>query len=115
MYIYVEVVAPTVSLLTLLAVSLRDNRKRSQRIQGINKGADAWRSRQALERFIYTSLHYSLLCFISFLQDKRAKGETVLEITTTKLHQLPIIDFAALDFGQKKQKFGFRAGPVCFN
>ena len=53
--------------------------------------------------------------FSYFLQDKRANGETVLEITTTKLHQLPLVDFAASDFGQKKQKFGFKAGPVCFN
>lgn len=50
-----------------------------------------------------------------WFQDKRAKGETVFEISTTRLQQLPIINFAAKDYGEKKQKFGFKAGPVCFN
>ncbi len=48
-------------------------------------------------------------------KDKPGKGETVLQITTTKLQQLPIVDFAARDFGTKSQRFGYKAGPVCFN
>ncbi|XP_022105761.1 collagen alpha-1(V) chain-like isoform X2 [Acanthaster planci] len=48
-------------------------------------------------------------------KNKPGKGETVLFVNTTKLQQLPIIDFAAYDFGQRSQRFGYKAGPVCFN
>ncbi|WP_411016692.1 hypothetical protein, partial [Salmonella sp. s51944] len=47
-------------------------------------------------------------------QTRPTIGETVFEITTSKRSQLPIRDFAPVDFVQKKQKFAFEAGPVCF-
>lgn len=42
------------------------------------------------------------------------KGETIFEIKTKKLNQLPIIDFMPIDYGQPNQAFGFAVGPVCF-
>uniref|UniRef100_W5MMV9 Collagen, type XI, alpha 1a n=1 Tax=Lepisosteus oculatus TaxID=7918 RepID=W5MMV9_LEPOC len=40
--------------------------------------------------------------------------ETVLEINTPKIDQVPIIDVMFNDFGDPNQKFGFEVGSVCF-
>jgi len=49
-------------------------------------------------------------------KNKPAKGKTVFEIETTKLHQLPIIDFLPGEFGgDQNSRFGFEVGPICFN
>lgn len=52
---------------------------------------------------------------ITFLfQTRKAKSETVFEIRTKKLDQVPIIDFFPVDYGLPHQAFGFEVGPVCF-
>lgn len=43
-----------------------------------------------------------------------SKSETVFEVRTKKLHQLPIIDFFPVDYGMPNQAFGFSVGSVCF-
>lgn len=45
---------------------------------------------------------------------RKSKGETIFEIRTQKLSQLPIIDFYPVDYGMPNQAFGFSIGPVCF-
>lgn len=42
------------------------------------------------------------------------KSETIFEIRTKKLQQLPIVDFRPTDYGSPNQAFGFTVGPVCF-
>lgn len=46
----------------------------------------------------------------------RSKSETIFEIRTKKLDNLPIIDFYPTDYGGNgyQQAFGFQMGPVCF-
>lgn len=46
-------------------------------------------------------------------KSRKGKGETVFEIRTKKLSQLPIIDFYPVDYGMQDQAFGFSIGPVC--
>lgn len=46
---------------------------------------------------------------------RKNKGETIFEIRTKRLNQLPIIDFYPVDYGMPNQAFGFSVGPVCFN
>ncbi|KAK2507467.1 hypothetical protein MC885_011173 [Smutsia gigantea] len=40
--------------------------------------------------------------------------KTVIEISTPKIDQVPIVDVMINDFGDQNQKFGFEVGPVCF-
>lgn len=45
---------------------------------------------------------------------RKGKGETIFEIRTKKLHQLPIVDFYPVDYGKPDQAFGFTIGAACF-
>lgn len=47
-------------------------------------------------------------------KSRQGKSETIFEIKTKKLHQLPLTDFHPIDYGNSNQAFGFRVGPVCF-
>lgn len=48
-------------------------------------------------------------------KNRKDSNKSVFEVRTTKLHQLPIVDFFAVDFGLPNQAFGFDVGPVCFS
>lgn len=37
-----------------------------------------------------------------------------MEVNTKKVDQLPLRDFAATDYGNSNQEFGFVMGPACF-
>lgn len=45
---------------------------------------------------------------------RKNKAETIFEIRTKKMQQLPIIDFLPVDYGAPNQAFGFSVGAVCF-
>ncbi|NXO47703.1 CO5A1 protein, partial [Aramus guarauna] len=45
---------------------------------------------------------------------RKGFGRTVLEVTTPRLEQLPLLDLRVTDFGESGQMFGFEVGPVCF-
>ncbi|KAB1274963.1 Collagen alpha-1 chain [Camelus dromedarius] len=45
---------------------------------------------------------------------RKGYGNTVIEINTPKIDQVPIVDVMINDFGDQSQKFGFEVGPVCF-
>lgn len=47
-------------------------------------------------------------------KNRKSKSETVFDLRTRKLEQLPITDFYPVDYGMPNQAFGFLAGPVCF-
>lgn len=47
-------------------------------------------------------------------KSRKSKSETIFEIRTEKLAQLPIVDFYPIDYGMPNQAFGFSVGPVCF-
>lgn len=47
-------------------------------------------------------------------KSRKAKSETIFEIRSKKLDQLPIVDFLPVDYGMPNQAFGFAVGPVCF-
>lgn len=47
-------------------------------------------------------------------KSRKSKSETVFEIRTEKLTQLPLVDFYPIDYGMPNQAFGFSVGPVCF-
>ena len=47
-------------------------------------------------------------------KSKGAESKTVFEVRTTKLGELPLVDFYPVDYGQQQQAFGFEVGPVCF-
>lgn len=38
----------------------------------------------------------------------------MLEVTSSHVEWLPLMDVAVVDFGDANQKFGFELGPVCF-
>jgi len=42
------------------------------------------------------------------------ESKTIFEVRTTKLGQLPLVDFLPSDYGKPRQAFGFQVGPVCF-
>ncbi|NXD88848.1 CO5A1 protein, partial [Halcyon senegalensis] len=44
----------------------------------------------------------------------QGSSRTVLEVTTPRLEQLPLLDLRVPDFGEPGQKFGFQVGPLCF-
>uniref|UniRef100_A0AAY4AXU7 Fibrillar collagen NC1 domain-containing protein n=1 Tax=Denticeps clupeoides TaxID=299321 RepID=A0AAY4AXU7_9TELE len=56
--------------------------------------------------------------FIKAISDgcslKQGYSRTVLEISTPRIDQVPIIDVMLNDFGDPNQRFGFEVGPVCF-
>lgn len=47
-------------------------------------------------------------------KNRKGKSQTVFEIRSEKLGQLPIIDFFPVDYGLPHQAFGFEVGPACF-
>lgn len=47
-------------------------------------------------------------------KSKDSESKTIFEVRTTKLGQLPLIDFYPKDYGKPSQAFGFSVGPVCF-
>jgi len=48
-------------------------------------------------------------------KDGKGKGEVVLDIETSEVNMLPVIDYRSLDFTRSKhQKHGFELGMVCF-
>lgn len=48
------------------------------------------------------------------LQARKGSSQTVLEVSTPRLEQLPLMDVRVMDFGEPSQRFGFEVGPVCF-
>jgi len=56
-----------------------------------------------------------MCCCICGLQSRPSTPATsVLEVSTMKVQQLPLKDFASSDFGGHSQEFGFEMGPACF-
>jgi len=47
-------------------------------------------------------------------KESNLEAKTIFEVQTTKLGQLPIVDFFPSDYGKPRQAFGFEVGPVCF-
>uniref|UniRef100_A0A8B9V8U1 Fibrillar collagen NC1 domain-containing protein n=1 Tax=Anas zonorhyncha TaxID=75864 RepID=A0A8B9V8U1_9AVES len=47
-------------------------------------------------------------------QERRGQERTVLEVSSSRVERLPLMDVAVADFGEANQKFGFELGPVCF-
>ncbi|NXF51549.1 COBA1 protein, partial [Oceanites oceanicus] len=47
-------------------------------------------------------------------QGRHGQEWTVLEVTSSRVERLPLMDVAVVDFGDTNQKFGFKLGPVCF-
>ncbi|NXA43293.1 CO5A3 protein, partial [Eudromia elegans] len=45
---------------------------------------------------------------------RRGQERTVLEVASSRVERLPLMDVAVSDFGGANQKFGFELGPVCF-
>lgn len=45
---------------------------------------------------------------------RKGSSRTVLEVSTPRLEQLPLLDVRVMDFGEPGQRFGFEVGPVCF-
>jgi collagen type V/XI/XXIV/XXVII alpha len=43
-----------------------------------------------------------------------SEAKTIFTLVTTKLSQLPVVDFFPVDYGLPHQAFGFEIGPVCF-
>lgn len=62
----------------------------------------------------FTSARLKQFVVVDRCKNRKAKGETIFEIRTRKLQQLPIVDFYPIDYGMPNQAFGFSAGPVCF-
>lgn len=52
--------------------------------------------------------------FCLTLQSRKGYEKTVIEISTPKIDQVPIVDVMINDFGDQNQKFGFEVGPACF-
>merc|ERR1712154_461864 len=43
-----------------------------------------------------------------------SESKTIFNLVTSKLSQLPVVDFYPVDYGLPHQAFGFEIGPVCF-
>ncbi len=71
---------------------------------------------QSYSREVLVVMYVPLLNRNVFSQSKEPNTEskTILEVRTTKLGQLPIVDFFPSDYGKPRQAFGFEVGPVCF-
>uniref|UniRef100_A0A8K9XNM1 Collagen, type XI, alpha 1a n=1 Tax=Oncorhynchus mykiss TaxID=8022 RepID=A0A8K9XNM1_ONCMY len=65
------------------------------------------------EEMSYDSNPY-VRALIDGCASRKGYGKTVMEISTPKIDQVPIIDVMLNDFGDASQKFGFEVGPVCF-
>ncbi|KAB0800186.1 hypothetical protein PPYR_05926 [Photinus pyralis] len=64
------------------------------------------------QEFSNTAIKPNVL--IDGCKTRTTKSETIFEIRTKKLSQLPIVDFYPVDYGSSNQAFGFLVGPVCF-
>lgn len=47
-------------------------------------------------------------------QLRKGPDQTLLEVWTPQVEQLPLLDVRVMDFGGPDQKFGFTVGPACF-
>jgi len=43
-----------------------------------------------------------------------SESKTIFNLVSTKISQLPVVDFFPVDYGLPHQAFGFEIGPVCF-
>ncbi|NXJ40837.1 CO5A1 protein, partial [Ciconia maguari] len=63
-------------------------------------------------------LSYDTSPYIKAVMDgctaRKGSSQTVLEVSTPRLEQLPLLDVRVMDFGEPGQRFGFEVGPVCF-
>ncbi|NXU28882.1 CO5A1 protein, partial [Thalassarche chlororhynchos] len=63
-------------------------------------------------------LSYDTSPYIKAVMDgcaaRKGSSRTVLEVSTPRLEQLPLLDMRVMDFGEPGQRFGFEVGPVCF-
>ncbi|NXT40848.1 CO5A1 protein, partial [Pelecanoides urinatrix] len=63
-------------------------------------------------------LSYDTSPYIKAVMDgcaaRKGSSRTVLEVSTPRLEQLPLLDVRVTDFGEPGQRFGFEVGPVCF-
>jgi len=64
------------------------------------------------DEFSYNGIRPRLI--VDKCDSRSGKEETVFLIRTSKLRQLPLIDFYPVDYGSPQQAFGFKVGPVCF-
>ena len=57
----------------------------------------------------------NLCSFFLVLQSRPSVPDSsILQVHTKRVEQLPLMDFAATDFGGNSQEFGFEMGPACF-
>ncbi|NWX51956.1 CO5A1 protein, partial [Steatornis caripensis] len=108
------------TFLRLLSVSARQN------FTYRCHGSVAWRSaasgdHQRALRFLAANeeeLSYDTSPYIKAVTDgcapRKGSGQTVLEVSTPRPEQLPLLDLRVMDFGEPGQRFGFEVGPVCF-
>ncbi|CAM9108347.1 unnamed protein product [Bubo scandiacus] len=108
------------TFLRLLSVSARQNfTYRCHRSVGWHSAVSG-DHRRAL-RFLAANeeeLSYDTSPYIKAVADgcaaRKGPGRTVLEVSTPRLEQLPLLDVRVMDFGEPGQRFGFEVGPVCF-
>ncbi|NXH68989.1 COBA1 protein, partial [Hydrobates tethys] len=79
------------------------------------------RDHQRALRFLAANeeeLSYDTSPYIKAVTDgcaaRKGSSRTVLEVSTPRLEQLPLLDVRVMDFGEPGQRFGFEGGPVCF-
>ncbi|KAF1466516.1 Collagen alpha-1(V) chain, partial [Pygoscelis antarcticus] len=79
------------------------------------------RDHQRALRFLAANeeeLSYDTSPYIKAVMDgcaaRKSSSRTVLEVSTPRLEQLPLLDVRVMDFGEPGQRFGFEVGPVCF-
>ncbi|KAF7235309.1 Collagen alpha-1(V) chain [Varanus komodoensis] len=106
------------AFLRLLSLSARQNfTYRCQR-------SAAWHSPGGHQRALHflganeEDLSYDSSPFVKALEDgcaaRKGPAETLLEVNTPAVAQLPLLDVRVADFGEPGQKFGFAVGPACF-
>lgn len=64
------------------------------------------------QEFSATAVKPTIL--IDGCKNRKNKSQTIFEVRTRKLEELPIIDFYPIDYGMPNQAFGFSMGPICF-
>lgn len=67
---------------------------------------------QSGQEFSNTGLRPNII--LDGCSSRTSKSETIFEIVTKKIVDLPIVDFLPIDYGMPNQAFGFSVGPVCF-
>lgn len=66
------------------------------------------------DEFEYSLANQKPIVVSDGCSSRDSKSETVFEVRTSKLSQVPLIDFYPVDYGSPNQAFGFSVGPVCF-